>query len=190
MCSVKRCDHPADSGAAGMCHAHRKRVEVYGDPRAHLPVRRIGQAKRFLQDAIADGADECLPWPFARNSAGYAHLLLGGRYVLAHRYICEKCWGPAPPDKPFALHTCGNGARGCIAPRHLKWGDHEENMADMIADGRSRRGEKARHAKLSADLVRAIRAATGTQQAIADRFGVSQTNVSQILLRKTWTHVT
>ena len=143
----------------------------------------------FLQAAIEYESDECLLWPFARNSMGYAHLLLDRRYVLAHRYVCEKTNGASSADRPLALHTCGNGAKGCIAPRHLKWGTHAENMSDMVADGHSQRGEKMHLAKLNAEMVRAIRMATGTQQKIANRFGVTQSNISAILRRRSWRHV-
>ena len=81
---------------------------------------------RFLQAAIEYDGDDCLIWPFARNSAGYAHFWLNGKNLLAHRYVCEKVRGPAPPDKPMALHACASGRLGCIAPRHLKW----KRMAD------------------------------------------------------------
>ena len=144
---------------------------------------------KFLEAAMQHDQNECLIWPFARNSAGYAHFGLGGRNVLAHRYICEKMRGPAPLDKPMALHTCGSGSLGCIAPRHLKWGDRRDNAADMVADGHSRRGERATGVKLTEADIRAIRSATGTQREIAARFGVDQVNVSCILRRKTWAHV-
>lgn len=149
----------------------------------------MSKTLKFLAAAIQYDSDECLIWPFARNSAGYAHFGRGGRFILAHRDVCEKTRGPAPPDKPMALHTCASGHLGCIAPRHLKWGDRQDNAADMVADGRSRRGERATHVKLTAIDVLAIRAADGTQDEIARRFGVTQPNVSCILRGKTWRHV-
>lgn len=149
----------------------------------------MSKTLKFLAAAIQHEGDECLIWPFARNSAGYAHFGCGGRFVLAHRHVCEKTRGPAPSNKPMALHTCAAGHLGCIAPRHLKWGDRQDNAADMVADGRSRRGERATHVKLTATAVLAIRAAAGTQEEIARRFGVTQPNVSCILRRKTWRHV-
>jgi predicted XRE-type DNA-binding protein len=89
----------------------------------------------------------------------------------------------------MALHSCASGHLGCIAPRHLKWGDHNDNMTDMVADGRSSRGQRAAFAKLTTTDVLAIRRAVGTQEEIARRFGVTQTNISAILRGKSWAHV-
>jgi hypothetical protein len=172
-----------------MCYAHHKRVAIHGDPQAHIPIKRLGEPQRFLLNALVFEPDECLLWPFARTSAGYAHLWLGGSVVLAHRYVCKRTQGPPPPGKPMALHTCAAGHLGCIAPRHLKWGDHLDNMADKVADGHSRKGENGTATKLTEEDVRAIRSAKGTQREIARRFGVEQTNISAILRRKTWTHL-
>jgi hypothetical protein len=102
----------------------------------------MGGPKRFAEAAVAYEGAECLFWPFARNSAGYGQIFLAGSLKYAHRFVCESRWGPAPGDKTFALHKCGNGARGCIAPLHLKWGDRAENMADMVADGHARGGKR------------------------------------------------
>jgi predicted XRE-type DNA-binding protein len=154
-----------------------------------MKYRNKGLPAKFLASACAYPGERCLFWPFARNSAGYGHLVLNGRDILAHRYVCEKVRGPAPSDKPMALHTCSWGHLGCVAPRHLKWGDHNENMFDMVVAARSRRGERATHVKLTAADVLAIRAATGSQEAIARRFGVTQPTISCILRGKTWAHV-
>ena len=51
------------------------------------------------------------------------------------------------------------------------------------------RGERAGLAKLTERDVRAIRASTETQVAIAKQFGVTQAAVSCIRLRQTWAHV-
>lgn len=52
------------------------------------------------------------------------------------------------------------------------------------------RGEQNKSAKLTEDDVRAIRASPEKQQALADRYGITQAAVSHIRSRKTWTHVT
>jgi hypothetical protein len=141
---------------------------------------------QFLEAAIADGADECLFWPFVRHSKGYGRAYIGGRNIYAHRYICEKCWGPAPADKPLATHSCGRGAEGCIAPHHLKWGSAADNSADMIAHGHSGRGRIPSSAKLDAESARAIRNASGSYRTIARRFGVHSSTVSRIKTGEAW----
>lgn len=52
-----------------------------------------------------------------------------------------------------------------------------------------RRGENSSAAKITECEVRAIRTMDAPQQEIADMFGITQTAVSQIKLRKTWKHV-
>lgn len=51
------------------------------------------------------------------------------------------------------------------------------------------RGERVATAKLTAEQVRAIRASTETQTAIAARYGVRQTLISRIRRREIWRHV-
>mgnify|MGYP003527679607 CR=1 FL=1 len=51
------------------------------------------------------------------------------------------------------------------------------------------RGERAGLSKLTDAIVLEIRADKGTNQSIANRFGISTTTVSFIKNRKTWTHI-
>jgi hypothetical protein len=69
-------------------------------------------------------------------------------------------------------------------------------MADAAAKGISARvgnggrtGALNGRARFSEDDVRAIRASSETQTALADRYGVRQTTISAIITRRTWKHV-
>lgn len=53
----------------------------------------------------------------------------------------------------------------------------------------NRRGENNTRAKLTVEAVRAIRAAEGCHQDIADRFGISKPQVKAIRSRRAWKHV-
>lgn len=55
--------------------------------------------------------------------------------------------------------------------------------------GQRARGERAGLSKLTDAIVLEIRADKGTNQSIANRFGISTTTVSFIKNRKTWTHI-
>lgn len=73
--------------------------------------------------------DDCLIWPFV-TSNGYAILSVGDSAKLVHRFMCQFQNGKAPEDKPLALHSCGNGKEGCVNPKHLYWGDYQDNTND------------------------------------------------------------
>lgn len=68
-----------------------------------------------------------------RNPLGYGMVWYLGRMRLAHRVSCELAHGPAPEDKPLALHRCDNPP--CIEPSHLYWGDYSDNMKDRVQRG-------------------------------------------------------
>jgi hypothetical protein len=78
---------------------------------------------------------------------------------------------------------------------NLKWGSRAENTADSIRHGTHNMAEGARHAmaKLSAGEVRQIRWRVGvlgeSQGAVAEEFDIDQSQVSNIMLRKNWSHI-
>ena len=85
------------------------------------------------------GPDGCWPWTGPqRHIKGYGRFTVGGKALYAHSVALELTAGP-PPDlgHTFALHACAHPP--CCNPAHLRWGDHAENAADMVAHGRSLR---------------------------------------------------
>jgi len=90
------------------------------------------------------------------------------------------------PDGLFVLHSCDDTL--CGNPDHLFLGTHQDNMDDMMKKGRSadQRGERNANAKLTRKQVVEIRKARGSQEAIARRFGITQSMVSKIKLRQNW----
>jgi DNA-binding transcriptional regulator YiaG len=86
-----------------------------------------------------------------------------------------------------AAHTCGN--RACVNKRHFRWASRRSNAAEGASHTNDQRGENNKSAKLTADEVRAIRRARATHAVIAARYGIHQTTVSQIKLRKRWAHI-
>lgn len=161
-------------------------------------------AARFWAKTLRNERTGCLEWAKHRNRTGYGHMKIRRNEQLAHR-IAWVLHNGSLPDGLFVLHHCDNPA--CVEISHLFLGDHRANMADMAAKGRSRRGpnflirrrrpgvargERSGPAKLTDDSVRAIRTAcaSGEPEAIVGaRYGVTQSNVSNIIHRKTWRHV-
>lgn len=70
--------------------------------------------------------DDCWPWKQALFTNGYGRFKQNYQSVRAHRIALEAVKGPAPVNKPLALHECL--MRHCCNPNHLYWGTHEENM--------------------------------------------------------------
>ncbi|GAC1603195.1 MAG: HNH endonuclease [Acidimicrobiales bacterium] len=135
--------------------------------------------------------DGCWEWVGRRDEKGYGRVGFHSRpSVGAHRVAWELSAGPIS-DGLFVLHRCDNPP--CCNPSHLFLGTQADNNRDRHAKGRSRNldpGELHPKAKLTNEQVRQIRAeyerGLVTQQALAERWGVSRGNVSKILNRKVY----
>jgi hypothetical protein len=139
----------------------------------------------FIRDvALSHDRDECLLWPYGRNSNGYGTFRLAGRMTYAHRHICRVVNGPAPTPKHQAAHSCGNGHLGCCNPHHLSWKTHAQNAADTIEHGRARL-----RSKLSDEIVRDIRQSSASLMTLAAQYGVSKKTILNVRQRKVWSHV-
>lgn len=146
----------------------------------------------MIAAAIASGqGSDCILWPYWRDKDGYARAPEGAKSFAVHRRSCEVKNGKAPSHKPHALHSCGNGHLGCINPHHLFWGNHVENMSQMVAEGRSTFGAKNPRAKLTEVEVLTIRASAAhcSKAALARRFGVGETAIRKIVTRQSWAHI-
>lgn len=130
----------------------------------------------------------CWEWNGYRMPRGYGSLKYHSQHRLAHRLAHEAWVGPIP-DGHQVNHRCDNPP--CINPEHLYAGTQEDNMRDMSERSRFPTGENHWWVKLTESDVRSIRteyAAGGvTQSELAKKFGVSQTLVSSIVRRVTWT---
>jgi len=124
------------------------------------------------------------------NNHGYSYIRHNGKKIYLHRFMYEKHTGPIPPGM-CVLHHCDNPA--CNNPDHLFLGTMADNTRDMINKGRGRyrvsRGVDNGQAKLTEGQVRGICFATGTQQKIAERYGISQMQVSYIKRGERWRHL-
>lgn len=155
-----------------------------------------GLGERFWSKVKIRSNADCWPWLASKNSQGYGTYRLNGRMCRASRLVA------GANDGQVVLHSCDNPT--CVNPSHLRVGSAAENVADCRAKGRraSYEGERNNYAKLTAPQVKSIREqyaaiATypngrkeyGAAQRIAQRYGITDANLYQIVNRRTWRNV-
>jgi hypothetical protein len=183
VCSIEGCGHSVI--ARGWCTKHYSRWKIHGDPNT-VTVTAKGLPLQFLDCAAQYTGDDCLIWPYAINSGGYANLWVGQKSRSVSRLICLRVHGAPNGRRTEAAHSCGNSA--CVNPRHLRWATPKENSADKQVHGTMVRGESHPFAKLDRETVLAIREVAGTMShaAIARRFGANTKTVETVIARRNW----
>lgn len=138
-----------------------------------------GKGIKWIKAHLDYQGDDCLPWPFAKDShVGRGMLGWNGKHYWAHRLMCILAHGEPPADKPQTAHSCGNGHLGCVNPRHLSWSNQSDNHKDRRKHGTAKTGIGNR-SRLTAEQVAKIRALKGKQPQLetARQFGISHANV-------------
>ena len=152
--------------------------------------------ERFWSKVDKRKPDDCWEWQASLDTRGYGNLGIPkndgtGRYITqrAHRMAWEFTNGKLEGSVQHLCHTCDN--RKCVNPAHLFIGNAKVNMADCISKGRlnDRSGENNPRAKVTEDIVRAVRAETLTLSKLMAKYNLPQTTVSDIRRRSTWKHV-
>lgn len=185
ICSVEGCS--GKRHARGLCNLHYKRMIVKGEvgDASSLATPR-GAPLRFLCGHVSHRGDECLIWPFSKNSHGYAWI--AAKYTGASRMMCAMAHGEPPSLAHQAAHSCGNGHLGCVNPAHLRWALPTENNADKVAHGTVNRGELNGASILTKEDILFIRASRGrvSGKTLAVQFGVAPTTISAIQKKTRW----
>ncbi len=142
-CSIADCDR-AHYGL-GLCSRHYNRAHKKNDPE-YIPTKTPREWVKFF---IESGTfpDECVEWPYGKNDSKNYGGFITPYSRRAHASILWLTAGEPPEGKPYALHSCDNPP--CVNPKHLRWGNHQENMDDAVFRDRFALGENAAHAKLS-----------------------------------------
>jgi len=186
-CSVDRCKMPR-KGMSEFCSNHLYRFKKHGNPLSGRTPP--GEPLEYFKNvALNYEGDDCLLWPYARNSAGYAHVSVDGKNKLVHRLACIAEYGYPTDEDQQAAHSCGNGNIGCCNKKHVRWATPKENGEDTVLHGRSQRGEKHYASKLTVDAVVHIRSSGMTNIELAQLYGVERTNIVAVRKMKSWRHV-
>ena len=155
---------------------------------------------RFWAKVDRRGPNDCWNWTATKSRDGYGHIHTDRLHAeKAHRVSYRLHFGEIPSGMAV-MHRCDNPS--CVNPSHLELGTLAENNADRNAKGRQaagerlslvKRGERHGAAKLSEHDVVAIRerfaAGRVSQDELALEYGVSRTNISAIIVRRSWRHV-
>ena len=141
--------------------------------------------RKVVQPYEVDPETGCWVWQRGRTGDGYGALTRNYKTLAAHVVSYEEHVGSVP-EGFHVHHRCENPP--CVNPAHLealspKGHAKTKNFA---------RGERNNKAILTDETARQVRDLADQgwfQQDIADAFGVTQTVVSAIKLRKTWRHL-
>lgn len=131
----------------------------------------------------------CVETTWSRNEKGYGRASRDGRRILAHRYAWEQAHGPVPVGL-FVLHACDNPP--CVNVEHLFLGTYADNNADRDAKGRTQRGHRHVHARLTEPDVVDIRrrhAAGETYTTIGHDYGMDHSGIRRAVIGENWRHV-
>jgi len=153
--------------------------------------RKKSLEERFWEKVNVRDDDECWEWLATKNQDGYGTFSLFKKDRKSHRVSWTLHYGDIP-EGLCVCHHCDNPS--CVNPNHLFLGTHRDNINDREKKGRNKlplcKGEDHGISKLKCDDVKKIRKLYKTgdysQSELGKLFGVSQTNISQIVRRLIW----
>lgn len=148
-----------------------------------------------LQDTFrhympGDPPERGIPWIWqGPEMGGYGRLMADNKWWRAHVASYTLFVEPVP-DGMFVLHNLDIPLD--VNPNNLRLGTHLDNMRDMVARGRSVRGER-HHMTFLKELeiieIRKMADAGVTLREIAEIFGCSTSVAYKIITNKTWKYV-
>jgi len=133
QCTVHGCGRGGKM-RRGMCSIHYDRMQEHGS--TELPA--VASVADRLAAGLVRMPNGCLEWSLGTSEAGYGQISVNGKHVSTHRLAWELVNGPIPDGAHIRHYVCDNPP--CCDPEHLRPGTAADNMADMIAKGRSRSG--------------------------------------------------
>jgi hypothetical protein len=125
-----------------------------------------------------------------RTTWGYLSIILSKedkhtRFPM-HRLVLLAFVGQ-PKGKMDACHKDGCKTNNRL--ENLRWDTRAGNMQDVIAAGKSNRGERCPTHKLQESEIAVIRFDPRTHSAIAAQYGVAQSTITRIKNGRRWAHV-
>ena len=141
-----------------------------------------------LPDPATGVKSKCWLWRGSVTDQGYGRFMAGRKIYMATRFAWQELGEPDPGTLTVSTR-CGNK----ICVRHLRTRTRSAIMASVSRAKVWPSGEQSHLARNTAKIVLQPRKlyAKGdvTQAALADRFGMSPSNVKNILARRSWKHI-
>ena len=139
-------------------------------------------------------SESCWEWIGMKFQTGYGMFSVsqkryGRKTISSHRVSWMIHSGMDIPKGMWICHTCDN--RICVNPDHLYLGTPRDNNRDTVNRGRGNRmvGTQCSWAKVTEEQVMEILSSpykAGANKEFAERFGVSQSQISHIRSGKRW----
>ena len=144
---------------------------------------------RFVKN-LEEKENGCIEYTGYIDSDGYGKISIGPRddrvKIGTHRWALQFALGGVIL-KPhiFACHHCDNPK--CVCPTHLYPGTHQENMADMVAKGRS--AVVKNNCKLTVDELKDVKYGKEPYSYYVNKYDIAKSTVSDIRNGITWPEI-
>jgi len=139
-----------------------------------------------LPDPATGVKSKCWLWLGSVSDQGYGRFNAAGKRYQVRRYAWQE---KGKPD--LGALTVSTRCRNKLCVRHLNLKSRAEIMASVPRRWAS--GEDSHLARVSSKQVLLIRKlytkGNVTQSALAERFGMSTSNIKRILARRSWKHI-
>lgn len=132
---------------------------------------------------------DCVTADKATDKDGYIRCYYKGRNDVMHRAVWDLANGPIPSGM-VVRHKCDNPA--CFNLNHLELGTNADNANDRkVRNPESWRvkGESNPRARMTEAQVLELRASNEPISALAKRYSIGETTVSDIKAGRTWKHL-
>lgn len=193
ICTVNGCNKKHSS--LGLCSTHERQFRRYG--RTHRITKCFSSLEEAFLSQVIINENRCWDWNGSKTTFGYGVVCAKGRRVDAHRFSYEY-YNNLIRDGLQVLHICDNPI--CTNPNHLFLGTQKDNAHDCINKKRFKKinnlskakGEKVASSKLTEKDVIKIKEMIYrgvSNKEIAQKFNVTDKNISCIKLGKTWKHI-
>lgn len=141
--------------------------------------------------AKIDKSKGCWLWQGSVALSGYGRITFEGKTYRAHRLSWILHRGDIP-EGLVVCHSCDTPS--CVNPNHLWIGTNADNIADRDAKKRTAKGSEISNSnKLTEEEVLSIRRLHADEalswKELSRRFKVSDVQVRNIVLRKSWKHI-